>query len=63
MRDFSSRETKPKDVFVTVKTFQKYHVLLIVPAFATYTVAKERLTFQFRMILLKMYCAVFIYEG
>ena len=37
MRDFSSRETKPKDVFVTIKTFLKYHVLLIVPAFATYT--------------------------
>ena len=36
MRDFSSRETKPKDVFVTMKTFLKYDVLLIVPAFATY---------------------------
>lgn len=37
MRDFSSLETKPKDVFVTMKTFLKYHVLLIVPAFAIYT--------------------------
>ena len=37
MRHFSSRETKPKDVFVTMKTFLKYHVLLIVLAFHSYT--------------------------
>ena len=32
MRDFliSSLETKPKNVFVTMKTFLKYHVFLIV---------------------------------
>ena len=32
-RDFSSQETKPEDVLVTIlKTFLKYHVLLIVGA-------------------------------
>ena len=34
---FRVERQNQKNVFVTMKTFLKYHVLLIVPAFAIYT--------------------------